>query len=1275
MMNFKFYRNLLLVTVMAALCNQTFAQQDNQPDDPNLLTNNNVRVDIVKVSGITVATQIQPGSNAQTTVSYMDGLGRPIQQISMQASPLHKDIVQVIAYDRYGRQPLQYLPYTAATTSGALQTNPIAAQSAFYQVTNQQIATDHAPFAGTIYDNSPLQRILESGAPGTTWQTGTGHSVKTAFRLSQATDNIRIWTNAGPLATYYGVGQLSVNDVTDENGNHVLTFTNKLGQLVSKKVQAGATTWLETVFIYDDLGNVLYQVSPEGVKRIYGTSPPAFNAAFINAWATGYTYDTKGRLISKQASGAAPVYMVYDANNRLVLTQDGRLRAAYATDTWDYVKYDGAGRIIMSGLYRYSAPPGATGSTNQQILQNYLDGLTFDNVNTFAYEKRQAGTTYGYSNQCFPTNIADADVLKVSYYDDYDFYNTGTPAYQYVNPNQAGFATAAATDNSGLLTGTMSRVINPAGNAGGWIKQAIFYDQFGNAIQKQTNNQVNQNALDITSNLVDIYSGHITQTKQVKSLSSTTVVNKITYDIMDRVMLVAMNINGGQTDQVLASYEYNELGQLKDKKLGLVTSGTNAGTFLQTVDYRYNIRGWLTSINNSTLTADGGLTNNNTNDLFGMTFLYDQADATGLSNTPKYDGKISAVKWKANDQFSSSTNPIRQRSYIYSYDSADRLTNAQYAANSGSAWSAEVNGYNEAVGSYDNNGNILSLTRNTFASGGTAFTVMDNLTYTYQNNNTSNQLASIADASANTMGFKDGANAATEYSYDTNGNLATDANKGETITYNDLNKVSKVVTASGSIEYTYDASGIRIRKALYNASHVVLNTYDYMDGFVYSTIGTGSAALSYFPTVEGRAMSNTTATAFTYDYFIKDNMGNTRVSFHDNGSGVAAITQENEYYPFGLTMQGIVVRTAQSTTANKQLFNGASELQDDLGFENSYSTPLREYDPQIGRFNAIDLMVDKYANWTPYNFAFNDPVGMNDPSGADPGIQSLGTYSNPNPNYSPDPEIQRSINRAIMYEQDRERYEMLGRYDNDARAQAQYQWVQGIVRADFARMDAYNREMANVSPLLPGATRIYTAGDGQDFNTVLATLKEMFPDNEGKIRPITLVVGNTPAGQAVTWSYPNDNKMRYLIPTYSLTVSGTDADGNEVSKTFEVIRFGVRGAKDGSVTMVGLSDDQSYVISGWNPSYKVHSFQSPEDGAWIVHGTYYIHDGPDYPMTQIYGTAGCLEIVGGPQGFVQFNNFLLQLSGASSLSALGASGSMSIHYEQASRPPIVVYNP
>jgi hypothetical protein len=67
------------------------------------------------------------------------------------------------------------------------------------------------------------------------------------------------------------------------------------------------------------------------------------------------------------------------------------------------------------------------------------------------------------------------------------------------------------------------------------------------------------------------------------------------------------------------------------------------------------------------------------------------------------------------------------------------------------------------------------------------------------------------------------------------------------------------------------------------------------------------------------------------------------------------------------------------------------------------------------------------------------------------------------------------------------------------------------------------------------------------------------------------------------------------------------------------------------------------------PTYEVHSVSSREDGPWQVHGNYLIHEGPDDPKGQLYATAGCIEVCGGPNGFVAFNRFLVSLSGTTKL--------------------------
>ena len=64
--------------------------------------------------------------------------------------------------------------------------------------------------------------------------------------------------------------------------------------------------------------------------------------------------------------------------------------------------------------------------------------------------------------------------------------------------------------------------------------------------------------------------------------------------------------------------------------------------FIQSVDYRFNIRAWLTSINNASLDATG--TNNELGDYFGMGIAYNTAG--GYGNTTKHNGNITGIKWK-----------------------------------------------------------------------------------------------------------------------------------------------------------------------------------------------------------------------------------------------------------------------------------------------------------------------------------------------------------------------------------------------------------------------------------------------------------------------------------------------------------------------------------------------------------------------------------------------------------------------------------------------------
>lgn len=901
------------------------------------------------VPNYTTIVQYRSSTDSMTTKKYVDGLGREVQT---QTGIGTDDIIFDRVYDALGRDSIVYKSFQYNTGHSYDSNSGINSQASDYYNNNVYSGiTDYYPYTTTEYYADGRTKDIKP--PGSPWQT---HNIQYSYGENGASD-----------VAGYSVGTLYKTSVTDENGVKTLQFQDYFENII-QTVTDSAGLQLKTQFTYDLVGRLTKSIPPNT-----SVSPST------------YTYSTLGLLTRKNSPDAGVDTMIYDENGNLRFIKDGNHTGTAANNaSWNSVKFGSGtwqqnltltmpGNLVIN-LYNY----GSYSTDNITATIKTLGGTV---LKTFAVSVSQV---YGSSNIYLPKGTYQCVVTTSDYfggdefdwniycntgyefiYKKYDALNREIEEGEYISNSANGNFTQSNADNTSFPTSnslvTKKFIYDtPSTNSlatgqrylKGRLSETDAY-RLG-SLYNQTfysYDEIGRVEWDVQSGLgyypKKLYywydlQGNITEKGYSDLQSNYNMYTSYTYDQVGRMNLVETSPNSNMSGATQEAHYmlYSASGKPLVTKMGATATISQY--------YHYNERDWLTSDTAKYISTVK----------FWEHLGYNTSSEIG--GTQQWNGNIS---WMTNYMYGVNYqdpfyiySPTATVGYSYSYDNANRLTNATFGFYSDGAWDPPQGSYNMPTLSYDNNGNILSLVRN-----GSGTTAIDNLSYKYRPGTDIDTLITNSAGSGST------------YTYDSNGNITSDSKHNSAFIIYDINNlpVSVYTTSSQLQTYAYDVNGARIRKYAPGGT----DTY-YLNGpsgntelvqkGVYNNVYTyninaGSDNIGQVE-VNGGSISRY--------YYLKDHLGDVKMILNSSGG----VDIYNDYYPFGLQMPG----RNQTASADARYKYIGVEQDAETGY---LATGARLYDSWSGRFGQTDDFDFCSPDVSPYSYSFNNPLLFTDASG------------------------------------------------------------------------------------------------------------------------------------------------------------------------------------------------------------------------------------------------------------------------------------------------------
>ncbi|MDA3615534.1 RHS repeat domain-containing protein [Polluticaenibacter yanchengensis] len=610
-----------------------------------------------------------------------------------------------------------------------------------------------------------------------------------------------------------------------------------------------------TLYYYDQGGNLVRTVPPEGVNlyrksllSVYGKADigSALNAL---AWdiagrrgsgrlkslrytlATFYRYNSLNQVTEQKTPDGGISRFWYDELGRLVVSQNAKqaLESKYS-----YTLYDVLGRITEVG------ETGERPAMTESISRNPAQLLAWLNTNISTQPLKQiTQTVYDVAADLGGTGM-DANRFKqdhlrnrVSFTKVIDSRNTALSSITAVN-NNSNYRQASIYDYDihgnvkNLLHDYKEGAMAAAGLSGlNRFKQVRYdYDLVSGKV-----------------NMVSYQPGYYDGATLIRFKDQ--FYHRYEYDAENKLTAVYTSIDSVYWEKD-AAYKYYRHGPLARTEMGQAK--------VQGLDYAYTLQGWLKGLN-STFNPDvtnrdmgedgkaapsGGGNNVFARDAVGFALHYNAYDykGTGVAplafhridvdhfnivnlNRPLYNGNImaSTVIYQGDigtglPSSNVAYGPGHALSRIYSYDKLNRLvvssTLPEVNSNGTIKWNFMA-GTTENFG-YDANGNITKLLRYGFLSNHTEG-VMDSLSYYYTVG--TNRLRYVRDSVLPGRFSEDIDNqVADNYAYDAIGNLVRDdAENIRRIVWTVYGKIDSIYKVDGTlISYGYDGGGNRVSK-------------------------------------------------------------------------------------------------------------------------------------------------------------------------------------------------------------------------------------------------------------------------------------------------------------------------------------------------------------------------------------------------------------------------------------------------------------------------------